>query len=232
MPNQPEVTIYNSRRALAQYSKINYKSINSRFIPNGFDLQDWRPDSFDRDNVRSELGLNKSDFVIGFVGRGHSQKNPTNLFDAFLTVSAYSSRARLVSVGRTLDKFCANKHAVIFTGEINNVQRIMRAFDVLCLSSSAEGFPNVIGEAMATGVPCVTTDVGDAREIVGRTGWVVPPSDSDALARALIEALEAPPEELRARGAAARARIEAEFSIASISEKYIALYERLIEDRH
>ena len=71
----------------------------------------------------------------------------------------------------------------------------------------------------------------DAAAIVGESGWVVPPHNSGALAGALIEAIDAPPESLRARGAAARARIEAEFSISSVVAQYIALYERLIEER-
>lgn len=107
----------------------------------------------------------------------------------------------------------------------------MRAFDILCLSSRAEGFPNVLGEAMATGVPCVTTDVGDARAIVGATGWVVPPRDSTALAQALRSALDASADEVQSRGYAARSRIQNDFSIAAIVGRYIALYDSLLAGR-
>ena len=78
---------------------------------------------------------------------------------------------------------------------------------------------------------CVTTDVGDAAVIVGGTGWVVPPRDNAALALALIEAIETPPEALRARGLAARARIASNFSISSVVAQYVDLYERLVRDQ-
>lgn len=228
----PSSIVYNSLRARAQYAAISYEDTFGLYIPNGFDTDRLQPDETMRAAVRAELGLAQNVCVIGFVGRGHPQKDLSNLFNAFAQVAAHNPRAVLIAAGRDLHGFLMPSERVILTGQRDDAPRLMQAFDLLCLSSRAEGFPNVIGEAMATGVPCVTTDVGDSATIVGDTGWVVPPRDSDALARVLIEALKSSPEELRARGAAARARIEAEFSIASVVAKYIALYERLIEDRH
>jgi len=100
----------------------------------------------------------------------------------------------------------------------------MLSFDPLCLSSCAEGFPNVIGEAMSCGLPCVTTDVGDASKVVGDTGWVSVPRDSNSLADCLDAALTCTPKELKNRGSLARDRIEKHFSMASVKEKYISLY--------
>ena len=227
----PEAILYNAQRSRRQHAEIGYSDVRAHHLPNGFDTERWQPYTTARAAVRAELGLSEDDRVIGFVGRGHPEKDPGNLFEAFARVTIKNPRAMLVAVGRDLDRFGVPTDRVILTGQRNDVPRLMQSFDLFCLSSREEGFPNVIGEAMATGVPCVTTDVGDAAAIVGDTGWVVPPRNSDALARAMIEALESPPEELRARGAAARARIEAEYSIASVVEQYSALYGRLIEER-
>jgi glycosyltransferase involved in cell wall biosynthesis len=108
----------------------------------------------------------------------------------------------------------------------------MSAMDILCLSSAwGEGFPNVIGEAMATGVPCVATDVGDSKLVIGDTGVVVPPQNENALAAGVESLLMMPLEDRRALGASARARIEANYTLGAIVEQYAALYESLVEER-
>jgi glycosyltransferase involved in cell wall biosynthesis len=78
---------------------------------------------------------------------------------------------------------------LVWAGERTDMSRVYNALDLLVSSSRTEGLPNVVAEAMATGVPCVVTDVGDSARIVGEYGWVCPPGDSDALARAIGEAL-------------------------------------------
>ena len=95
------------------------------------------------------------------------------------------------------------------------------------LSSRAEGFPNVIGEAMACGVPCVTTDVGDAKEIVGDTGWVVPPRDFKS-SKILDDALSCSDKELKYRGYKARERVEKYFSMEATKDKYVSIYQSMI----
>jgi glycosyltransferase involved in cell wall biosynthesis len=104
---------------------------------------------------------------------------------------------------------------------------IYSGLDLLCSSSSfSEGFSNVIGEAMACGVPCVVTDVGDSKLIVGETGKVVPPEDPAALASACLESLVLPASQRRAIGSEARKRIEENFS----AEKMVASMQAIFED--
>jgi glycosyltransferase involved in cell wall biosynthesis len=108
------------------------------------------------------------------------------------------------------------------------VPRLTAALDVACSASAyGEGFPNVLGEAMACGVPCVTTDVGDAAAIVGETGWVVPPRDPRALAAMLGAALALSPAARGRRGAAARDRVARQFSQDAFIGRYAALYRAL-----
>jgi glycosyltransferase involved in cell wall biosynthesis len=107
---------------------------------------------------------------------------------------------------------------------------VVASWDVSVLSSTSEAFPNTLGEAMACGVPCVSTDAGDSARIVGDTGRVVPVRDDDALADAVLAVLSLPQAERAALGLRARARVESEYDIRRVAERYDALYRRLVGD--
>ena len=105
----------------------------------------------------------------------------------------------------------------------------MAALDVLASSSSyGEAFPNVLGEAMACGVPCAVTDVGDSAYIVGDTGRVVTSGDMRGLAAALEELLALPPSDKAALGERARARVATHFEINGVVQQYENFYEALL----
>ena len=108
----------------------------------------------------------------------------------------------------------------------------MPGFDLLCLSSRwGEAFPNVVGEAMACGVPCVATDVGDCRHVIGNTGRIVPASDPVALREALGEMLLLDEEARLSLGVKARARIDEHFSLSATVDKYTILYNSILKGR-
>ena len=116
-------------------------------------------------------------------------------------------------------------------GERTDVPELMCAMDIFCLSSWSEAFPNVIGEAMATGLSCVATDVGDSKIIVGDTGVIVPARDEKELVSGIDELLKLPQQERQALGENARARIEDNFTLSAIVERYSSLYEQLITEK-
>src|SRR6185436_5674705 len=101
-------------------------------------------------------------------------------------------------------------------GERRDVPLLTAALDVACLTSLSEGFPNVVGEAMACGVTCVVTDVGDTAHLLGGTGEVVPARDSEAFSAALLRVLELGQDGRRSRGDAARRRIMEHFTLADM----------------
>jgi glycosyltransferase involved in cell wall biosynthesis len=109
------------------------------------------------------------------------------------------------------------------------VARLTAAFDVATLCSQSEAFPNVIGEAMACCVPCVATDVGECRRVIGDTGRIVETQDPGALAAAWTDLLALPASERRTLGFAARQRVVRDFDITSIAKQYQSLYESLVE---
>ena len=230
LSGRPQAIIYNSARSRHQFAEHGYNDAHALHLPNGFNTDKWAPNAGVRREIRQELGLPQDATVIGYVGRGHPQKDIETLYAAFEHIAGKHPDAVLVAVGRDLDRDCPRSDRIILTGQRPDVPALMSGFDLLCLSSRAEGFPNVVGEAMATGLPCVTTDVGDARDIVGETGWVAPPRNPERLAACLDDALSCSLEGLQERGQRARDRIITQFSIASVVDRYASLYRSVVKD--
>jgi glycosyltransferase involved in cell wall biosynthesis len=111
------------------------------------------------------------------------------------------------------------------------MSRLFAAMDIATTASRSEAFPVVIGEAMACGTPCVVTDVGDSAMIVDQTGMVVAPRDPDALAEAWRRLIDAGPEVRRRLGMAARQRVEQNFALPAIVDRYQAIYARLATEK-
>jgi glycosyltransferase involved in cell wall biosynthesis len=119
---------------------------------------------------------------------------------------------------------------LILAGASGDVPAIMNALDLHVLSSRSESLPVAVVEAMACGTPCVVTDVGDSRHIVGDTGWVARPQDSGALAEAMEAALgECRLGMLKERAESCRARIVRDFSLARMASEYASLWTRVAE---
>ena len=109
-------------------------------------------------------------------------------------------------------------------GEVSDMPAFYQSIDAFLLTSITEGFPNVLVEAMASGLPCITTDVGDAKYIVQELGWVAPPRDAAALAEAVLDYVNltaAAKLELKQQ---TRARVEQDFSIQQVSRQYLAAW--------
>jgi glycosyltransferase involved in cell wall biosynthesis len=224
--------VYNSARSREQHHSLGYARGSDVVIPNGFDLDLWRHSDTLRTRARAELKLDANALVVGYVGRGDPVKDVPTLLRAFASIRARHPGAFLVCIGRDIETQRPDDvpvDGIHFLGQRNDVARLIPAFDLFCLSSRVEAFPNVIGEAMACAVPCVTTDVGDAADVVGDTGWVVPPADPAAYARALDAALSVPPDERVRRGLAARQRIEQRYALPSIAARYVEMYRQTRE---
>jgi len=207
-------------------------------VPNGFDLAHFKPDPNARLSVRAELGLSLETRLVGLIGRWDPQKNHAGFLSAVAAVHLRRPDVHFLLAGQGVDAanetiqrtLAANDlaPATHLLGQRDDIARLMAALDVFASSSSyGEAFPNVLGEAMASGVPCAVTDVGDSAYIVGDTGRVVSSGDMEGLANAIDSLLEMPAEGLRILGARARARVAEHFEIGKIVRQYEAFYEEL-----
>jgi glycosyltransferase involved in cell wall biosynthesis len=236
----PLCVVYNSYVSLGRHEKLRFRKANSQVIPNGFDTDIFKPSFQSRNQARVTLGIPDSAPVLVHVARFHEMKDHHGFLHAASIVTKTFPDAWIVLIGRDvswhnpalngwLESF-GLRDRILLLDERTDLPDILPAFDVLCLSSEwGEGFPNVIGEAMACGLPCVTTDVGDAGMVVGDTGYVVPPSNPKALADACTKLLKLSQSKRQTMGEAARLRIVKNYSLPAIVAEYQSLYERIIK---
>ena len=233
--SKPVRIIYNSRVSLGQHARIGYSAKKSLVIPNGFDCERFMPDKKIRAGFRASLGLDNDGIVIGLIARYHPMKDHANFLRAAGILKKRCPDVHFAMAGRCIDqnndKIVAQiRHAGIdgqthLLGERRDIPEAMAALDIASSSSAwAEAFPNVIGEAMACGVPCVVTDVGDSAWIVGDTGIVVPPQNPEALAKGWETLIKMRQTDRAKLGKAARDRIKDKYSLPRITRLYETLY--------
>ena len=208
-------------------------------IPNGIVVPPL-PGPGARNSARVELGLDDDDFVVGIVARLSAQKAHHVLLEAFNLLLRSHPRARLVVVGggeregelHELASGLGIAASVRFTGIRRDVQALLPAFDVACLSSVHEGVPITVIEAMAAALPVVATDCGSLPDMItdGDQGFIVPVGDSAALA-ARLTTLAEDPELRRRQGDAARDRVEKRYSIVETTRGYEELLVSLVDAR-
>lgn len=226
-----------SHRASTIHAAVGYAADKLHVIPNGFDLGRFVPDSAARISVRAELGLPGDAPLVGVVARYHPEKNHSGFITAAALLCASVPHVHFVLAGAGVDILNSDLNAAIerkglqanmhLLGRRDDVTRLMASLDVLASPSHGEAFPNVLGEAMACGVPCVVTDVGDSAEIVADTGRVVAAGDMAGLANGLHTLLNLSPTQRTVLGQQARSRVAAEYEIGNVAALYMAFYERV-----
>jgi glycosyltransferase involved in cell wall biosynthesis len=204
-------------------------------IPNGLDVSVFVAAEAHRTDVRAALRVADDEFLWLATGRLVPQKDVPNLLDAFAKHRAAHSRSRLAIAGdgALRDEMLAHASAlglddsVMFLGIRDDVPQLMGAADAFVMSSAWEGLPNVVMEAMAAGLPVVSTNVGGVAELVEdpATGALVPPSDPAALAAAMNATVELPATERAARGARARDKIARNWSTQGATDQWLTLIE-------
>jgi glycosyltransferase involved in cell wall biosynthesis len=231
----PDKIICNSQTAIKVHQKLGYKRSLFHLIGNGFDLEKFCINPFAKSVICRQLMIPEKSPLIGLIARFDPQKDHRNFILAANRVLESLPDAQFVLVGSKIDddnKFLldwieqtGHKENFHLLGEREDISQINSALDVACSASLGEGFPNTIGEAMACGVPCVVTDVGDSAYLVGDAGLVVPSANSQALAQAIIELLDKPERNRHKLGKKARQRIEEYFSISAIVAEYEKIYQ-------
>ncbi|RKE72320.1 glycosyltransferase [Pseudorhodoplanes sinuspersici] len=231
------VIVTNSNAGRRAHEAYGYRARYWQTIPNGFDLLKFHPDSRARMNMREELKVAPESLLVGLIARVDPMKGHETFLAAAAKIASTVPSARFLLAGRGTDS-AGFRNAIaakgvpadkiILLGERLDMPAILSALDLSVSSSRTEGFSNTVAEAMAVGIPCVVTDVGDSAIIVGDTGRVVRKDSPDELAKAIIEILMLPQEERAALGAAARDRISRNYALETISQEYAKTFAGVI----
>lgn len=235
----PSKIICCSEASRIAHINFGYAANKMEVIPNGFDLKRFHPDPEARTSLRRELGLSNQTLLIGMAARFHIQKGHSNFVAAAKHLHSSMPTVHFVLSGKGVDQANPELTAWIksggeelarrfhLLGPRHDMQRIYAALDVATSASISEAFPMAVGEAMACGTPVVVTDVGDSALIVGDTGRSVPHGNPERLSQAWKDLLDTPPEVRQALGKAARTRVEENFAIGTIVERYQQVYQQI-----
>ena len=222
----PDLVIVNSQAGWNNLTACGYPASKIRRISNGIDCAYFRRDREAGLGVRRKWGVADGDRVVGIVARFDPLKDIETFVRAAALLAAGRSDLRFVCVGdgpiamaddlQALARRLGLGKSLVWAGARHDMPAVYSALDLLGSSSISEGFPNVVGEAMACGVPCVVTDVGDSAHVVEDTGVVVPPRDARAFSDGLYRLLAMTSEEHDDLAVRARARIQADFSVDAL----------------
>ena len=226
-----------SEASLHLHKKLGYTAELLEVIPNGFDLDQAKPDPTAPVSLREELGVPGDAILIGIAARFHPHKDHCNFVQAAALLHKQLPEVHFLLCG--LDVTRQNPHLAEWIqaagiggcchllGVRQDMPRLFAGMDIATNASCSEAFPMAVGEAMACGTPCVVTDVGDSALIVDKTGIVVPPGDPHALAEAWRKLIEAGFAARHRLGMAARHRVQQHFALPAIVERYQAIYAQM-----
>ncbi|WP_406732464.1 glycosyltransferase [Vibrio scophthalmi] len=227
--------LYNSSISRIQHEQAGFSSAHGKIIPNGFNTEIFRPNAKSKAEIRNELEIGNDVKVIVHIGRFHPAKNHLGFVKAVVPVLEQHKHVEVIMVGLNVDQNNEQITSIIpptlisrvhLLGLRHDIPALMTASDMLVMSSDTEGFPNVIGEAMSSGLPVVTTDVGASRIVVGEAGIVVPIGDMDALRKGVLSFIELEKKAFDGLKAKSRVQIIRDYSLDAIALQYKELYER------
>ncbi len=238
----PAAIVSCSQQAASLHQRLGYRPAKFTVIPNGYDLSLFSPQPQAREKMRGEWGIPAEIPLLGMVARWHPQKDHANLLSALTALAKAGKDFRCIFAGPGIEQSNGELGALIsgsgledkvrLLGPRYDIPNVMNALDLHVLSSAyGEAFPNVVAEAMACGIPCVVTDVGDAALIVGNTGWVVPSKNANSLAHGIERALQVIKTPQReALSQACRQRIVEGFGIERMAAAYNEVWSRCLEN--
>jgi len=234
----PDWIIFNSYAGMKHAIGLGYPKEKSCAIPNGIDTKHFFPDRDSRLKQRQRWKIDTDRKLIGMVARIDPQKDYPNFLNAAALLVKERTDVCFVCVGSGPENLMreyqqmAHKlnlnNFLIWAGEQRDMRSVYNALDILVLSSCyGEGFPNAIGEAMACGIPCVATNVGDTEQLIGPLGEIVPPKEPEALKRAIVALLDRLEKEGHNLKIATRQRVIERFSVANLIFQTIDTLEQI-----
>lgn len=220
----PEGIIYCAHSSKHQHEDFGFSSRKGLVIPNGVEIDEFSfTDQISEDSI-----------VVGFAGRYRPAKGYQYLFETIsllknfpiiFKIAGNGAKLQNSEIAKFFDSYQLDENKVQLLGEVKDMPAFYQSIDLFLMTSITEGFPNVLVEAMASGIPCITTDVGDAKYIVDETGYVVPPKNSDELQKAVRKYLNLSKEEKLKRKVNSRKRVLEKFQINAVARKYLDEWE-------
>lgn len=236
----PKIIICAAYASEVAHAEIGYDQTRMVVIPNGFEVSRLHATVQQRDAIRQEAGIGPDELVIGSLGRLNPAKDQENFIEAARILAEKYENLKFLMIGDGLEPgneklmkiIASTGHAdrFVLLGERRDVPACLKAMDIFCLHSRTEGFPNALGEAMTIGLPCVTTNAGDAAYLLGDVGPVVPTQDSAALADGIEKLIMLDDQERQELGRKAQNRINNNFTIAQTSEKFLQIYAQIAHE--
>ena len=237
LSKQPKAVIYNSQTSLKLHAARGYSQATSLVIPNGFDPDLFKPCSTKRRNIRRELNIPAEAILVTHLGRFHPDKGQIDFIraaskcllsfpDTFYLMGGPGVDSASVHLQSEISN--ENESQIRIIGARTDADAVLAASDIYVSSSRTESFPNTLGEAMATGLASIATDVGDCSLLIGESGKIVPPMDVEALAHAIESFISS--KELRDKiGLNARDRIKQNYTIQVMVTRYSDLYNTVLK---
>lgn len=220
--NKPAGIIYCAHSSLEQHQIFGLKNPNSYVIANGVSLDKFQPNY----NLHEPC-------VIGFAGRYHIAKGYSYLFEAISQLKEQPIIFKIAGSGANLDnpeikayfeKYQLDPTKVLLLDQVTDMPNFYQSIDAFLMTSITEGFPNVLVEAMASGLPCISTNVGDAKYIVQELGSIVPPRNPEALVKAILGYVNLTVEIKQQLKQTTRQRVEENFGIENVSQQYLTTW--------
>lgn len=210
------------------------------YIPNGFDINVLRPDLKARKKIRAELSIQENEVVFGLIARFDPLKDHNNFLEAAKRVSKKNKGCKFLLCGKDINwrndqlvdaiKKVNLENKIYLLDKREDIPQIMNAIDFCVVSSKSEAFPMVLGESMAVGTPCITTNVGDAKKIINGIGFCVEAENSLELADAMLRACDLSKTELSILCKKAREHIFNNYSMDIVADKYSRFHSLCIKD--
>jgi glycosyltransferase involved in cell wall biosynthesis len=236
LSDRPSAILANSNVGADWHIKLGYPAEKIGVIPNGFDTTRFCPDPETRALTRAGLKIPGDAIVVGRVARLDTAKDYPGLAATAHLALQQQPRFFFLLIGQGVEpdnprmevwqESSLAKRSLLL-GFREDIPQLLNAMDLHVSNSLSEGLPNALGEAMASGVTSVVTDVGDSRELIGDTGRIVPPRQPEALCAALVEMAALDPDQLHDQGKSARNRIEEHYSLQAMVNAYCDLYSEL-----
>lgn len=237
----PESIIYDSQAARSVHEETGFEQKRGCVVPNGVNEQWFAPEPGRGERIRRDLGISHESIVVGHIARYDVQKDQKTFIKSVKRVRERARDLHVVMAGANIDWSNSGLTEVLdeemdrawihLLGPRPDVGDLYAAMDIFCSSSIGESCPNVVLEAMMMGLPCVATDVGDVRQMLGERGLVVSPSDHGALAELLLNTISLPREKRKEIGALLRKRALDRFTLAGAADRYAERYHARIGNR-